>query len=143
MLDDRQGQPIELCKGTAIRRGTRGASVLHRVQDLLHLLRELVHDDRLVADDLRQVRLVHEVAVAGVDRGRSAVLEVDLARALGLVPEVRRRAPRLCVLPPLRHRRVFSTTPRKSTGQEPSGSFGSFGPTDLAQLKPGIILCRK
>ena len=62
--------------------GGRGASVLHRVQDLLHLLRELVHDDRLVADDLRQVRLVHEVAVAGVDRGRRAILEVDLARAL-------------------------------------------------------------
>ena len=62
--------------------GTRGASVLHRVQDLLHLLRELVHDDRLVADDLRQVRLVHQVRIAGVDCGLSPVLELDLARAL-------------------------------------------------------------
>ena len=41
-----------------------------------------MHDDRLVADDLRQVRLVHEVAVAGIDRGRGAVLEVDLAGTL-------------------------------------------------------------
>ena len=41
-----------------------------------------MHDDRLVADDLRQVGLVHEVAVAGVDRGRGAVLEVDLAGTL-------------------------------------------------------------
>ena len=41
-----------------------------------------MHDDRLVADDLRQVGLVDEVAVAGVDRGRRAILEVDLARAL-------------------------------------------------------------
>ena len=102
-----------------------------------------MHDDRLVADDLRQMRLIDEVAVTRVYRRLRAVLELDFTGTLGLVAEVRRRAPRLCVLPPLRHRRVFSTTPRKSTGQEPSGSFGSFGPTDLAQLKPGIILCRK
>ncbi len=41
-----------------------------------------MHDDRLVADDLRQVRLIDEVAVAGVDCGLSSVLELDLARAL-------------------------------------------------------------
>ena len=41
-----------------------------------------MHDDRLVADDLRQVRLVHQVRIAGVDCGLSSVLELDLARAL-------------------------------------------------------------
>lgn len=66
-------------------RETRGDSVLHRVHELLHLLRELVHDHRLVADDLREVRLVDKVRVPGVDRHVRAVLEGDFARARGLV----------------------------------------------------------
>ena len=41
-----------------------------------------MHDDRFVADDLRQVRFVHQITVSGIDRGLRAVLELDLARAL-------------------------------------------------------------
>ena len=81
-----------------------------------------------------------EDAAPRVDRGLRAVLELDLAGALGLVAEVRRRAPGL------RGVTVQCSAPSQSfgrgrrAGHEPSGSLGSFGPTDLAQLKPGIIM---
>ena len=35
-----------------------------------------MHDDRLVADDFREVRLIDEVAVAGVDRGHASLFSM-------------------------------------------------------------------
>ena len=35
-----------------------------------------MHDDRLVADDFREVGLVDEVAVAGVDRGHASIFSM-------------------------------------------------------------------